>query len=61
LRRVPFAVSFSLGSAALDEKRPARQVIDPMSSADPISTRFAQAGAAVSSVYYYALARAGPD
>ena len=32
-----------------------------MSRAAPAPNPFAQTGAAISSVYYYALARAGPD
>jgi hypothetical protein len=32
-----------------------------MSRANPLRIAFASSGAAISSVYYYALARAGPD
>jgi hypothetical protein len=57
----PLAAPFSLGSAGLDEKGPKRQVTRPMSSLSPFPTLFASSGAAASCVYYYALARAGPD
>jgi hypothetical protein len=32
-----------------------------MKRADPLRTAFATSDAAISAVYYYALARAGPD